>query len=192
MTKIIRTLTLGLTVLALAVLATPAFAVNARAEAAQQTAEEKRAVAQTRAASKLDDAKQKVCKNREASIKKIASNIQERATRQLDVFGKIADRTMKFYEDKQYSVATYDDLVATVNDKRAAAEQAVKDVSGFSESFSCTSDNAATFKDDVKSQLQAEQAALKEYKTAIKDLIVGVKSANSQDKTTDTTTGEQQ
>ncbi|MGB3023832.1 MAG: hypothetical protein WBB39_03440 [Candidatus Saccharimonadales bacterium] len=204
MTTIARRLTIGFSVIMLAIVAAPVVSVSARGEVEQQpiddkrtarttttsddspeTPDDKRTATKERVAQKLDDTKQKVCKNREAGIKKNTNNIQERASRQLDVFGKIVDRVKQFYVDKQYSVANYDELVQAVDDKRAAAEMMVKDVTTFSQTFSCTSDNAGTFKDELKAQLRAQQTALKDYKTAVKNLIVAVKSANSESKTTE-------
>lgn len=153
-----------------------------RAEDAREAVEAKKQELKTKKAEKLDDIKLKVCEKRLAGIKKIMTSIQERATRQIDVFNKISERTQKFYVDKAYTVAGYDDLVKTVNDKKEATEAVAQNVAAFGADFTCSSDNAGSFKADVKAQLQAQNDALKDYKTAVKNLIVAVKSANSNDK----------
>lgn len=145
---------------------------NTRAEEAQQTATEIRAAAQT----KLADAKLKVCQKREAAINNILARIANRGQKQLDVFNKIAERTMAFYADKGKVLSNYDALVTDVNDKKAAAQTAVNAVAATSVTFKCDGTDPKGAAQSFKDSLKAEIAALKEYKTAVKNLIVGVKS----------------
>lgn len=130
-------------------------------------------------ASKLDDTKRSTCQKREKKIKKIMQSMQLRSERQLDVFNKIAERTKSFYEAKQRSVASYNDLVAAVDEKKSAAEIALQAGSSIIADFSCSEDDPLVLKDLFKTQLQEQIAALKAYKTTVNDLIVAVKSASS-------------
>lgn len=197
MTKNLRSLVIVAAVLAASLATAPAFATkedsnsssrngkdvaSLTAEDAKKNVEDRKEAIKQRQQAKLDQTKLKVCEKRLTNIKKIMSNIQERATRQIDVFTKISERTQKFYVDKQYSTQNYDSLVAAVNDKKTATESVVADVAAFGADFTCSGDNAGSFKADVKAQLQAQNDALKDYKTAVKNLIVAVKSANSNDK----------
>lgn len=166
----------GMSVLALSLAMTPTFAMSARAEQATQH----KAEAKERIAAKLDEIKQKVCQKRQASIKKTADKMHSRGDVQFRVFSKIAERTQQFYKDKGRTIATYDSLVQAVNDRKADAQKAISEAAASVGSFSCTADNAATFKDEFKASLQKEIAALKAYRTAVKDLIVAVKSAQGQ------------
>lgn len=131
------------------------------------------------AKTKLADAKLKACQNREASITNIMARLSDRGQKQVDLFTKIAERTETFYTNKGKTLATYDTLVADVSAKKSAAQEAVDTVKSTSVEFKCDGDNpkgvAFTFKESLKTQI----AALKEYRTAVKNLIVGVKSVQS-------------
>lgn len=156
---------------------------NARAE-----------VAQTAAQTRLADAKLKACQNRETAINNILSRIADRGQKQLDLFSTIATRTETFYTNKGKTLSNYDALVADVNAKKAVAQTAVNTVKSNSVSFKCDGTDpkgaAASFKDSLKSEI----AALKDYKTAVKNLIVGVKSVQGTASSTgnNTATGGQQ
>jgi len=100
----------------------------------------------------------------------------DRGQKQIDLFSTIAERTEKFYTDKGKALTNYDALVADVAAKKTAAQSAVDTVKSTSVEFKCDGNDpkgvAATFKE----RLKAEIAAMKAYKTSVKNLIVGVKS----------------
>jgi hypothetical protein len=131
-------------------------------------------------AAKLDESRKRACEKRQAKITTFMERMQTRGEKQLEVFTKIADRTKAFYEEKQRTVANYDDLAAAVDEKKQAAELALNAGSEAIGEFSCDSEDPIATKDLFKAQLQDQIAALKAYKTAVKDLIVGVKSAQGQ------------
>ncbi|MES2971284.1 MAG: hypothetical protein V4702_03125 [Patescibacteria group bacterium] len=143
-----------------------------RQEAAQTNAEERREAAQTR----LADAKLKACQNREKAITNIMARLADRGTKQLDVFTKISERTQEFYTSKGKVLSNYDALVAEVNTKKAAAETAVDTIKNTSVEFACDGEDPKGVVSAFKESLKAEITALKDYKTAVKNLIVGVKS----------------
>ncbi len=144
-----------------------------RQETAEANAEERREAAKTR----LADTKLKVCENRQKAITNIMARMADRGTKQLGVFTKISERTQAFYASKGRVLSNYDALVADVNIKQAAAEVAVEIVNNASVEFSCDSENPKAIVASFKESIKAMNAALKEYKTAVKNLIVGVKSA---------------
>ncbi len=194
---------LSLTVVAIVSAAVaPAGAIPAHALEAQQRAAEKQMAqrekqqeVRERVAATLDDKKKSLCKKREATIKRIMTNMQKQGEKQLEVFDKIADRTKQFYQNKKRVIDNYDDLTTAVDDKRQSAALAVAAGSEAIMTFSCDADDPITLKDMFKEQLNDQIAALKDYKTAIKDLIVGVKSAQGQasrDNSSDTDTAPSQ
>ena len=146
-----------------------------RATEAKETRTERREAAETR----LESAKLRACQNREKASQSIMMRIADRSTKQLDVFTKIADRTQVFYESKGNVAEGYGELVADVADKKATAESAISTIESMSGSFSCESDDPKGVMVEFKTALQTRNTVLKEYKTAIKDLIVAVKSAQS-------------
>lgn len=128
---------------------------------------------------RLADAKLKACQNRERTMTNIMSRLGDRGQKQADLFGTIADRTQKYYTDKGLVLANYDELVANVTAKRTAAQETVRTVKATGTSFRCDGDDPKGVASTFKNNLSAEIDALAAYKTSVKDLIVGVKSAQS-------------
>lgn len=152
---------------------------EARREAAKAKVDEAKAEAEARrteAKSRLQDAKLRACEKRQAAIVNIMKRISDRGQKQVDLFASIAERTQAFYEKKGNTLANYDALVANVAAKKEAAQGSVTMTASHGTSFDCSGEdpkgNAASFREHHKLAI----VALKEYKTAVKDLIVGVKS----------------
>jgi hypothetical protein len=145
---------------------------------------------------KLADAKLKVCQTREKNITTIMADLSDRGTKRIDVITKIAERTEAFYVKSGKTLANYDALVANVNAKHVAATAAVAAVKDTSVTFKCDGTDPKGAAGSFKSSLKTEDQALKEYKTAVKDLIAGVKSiqgttTSEHTSTTATTEGKQ-
>jgi membrane carboxypeptidase/penicillin-binding protein len=122
------------------------------------------------------------CTNKRRVVGNTLSRIANRGQRQMDVFTKIADRTKKFKENKNLTVNNYDGLLASVNDKQTAAENTLSKIkadASAAASLSCDSGQPKAVVGGFRDDLKAENNALKAYKTAIKNLIVAVKSAQS-------------
>jgi len=180
--------TAGCLIMALSGLPSLASAVNAHAnaqanEATTTTAAgqpsdpgsqaaDKQAAAQTKSA----EAKLKACQNREKAITNIMSRIADRGQKQLDLFTSIATKTEAFYTEKGKTLSNYNDLVAAVTAKKTAAQSTVDAIKSDSVSFNCDGTDPKGAATAFKSALQSEITALKDYKTSVKNLIVGVKS----------------
>lgn len=152
--------------------------------------------AQTTASSRLDTVKLKVCQIREKSIDNIMARIAERGQKQLDLFTTIATRVETFYTSKGKTLSNYDALVADVNAKQAAAQTAVNQVKADKVSFKCDGTDPKGAAASFQSDLKLEISALKDYRTSVKNLIVGVKSvqgtaSSSQNSTNNTSGGNQ-
>ena len=179
-----------------------AVAQSARAEEetkTQTTSQEKREAAEETATEKKEDgknrlveAKLKVCQNREKAITNIMKRVGDRGQKQIDLFTKIAEKTEAFYVKKGKTLSNYDALVADVNAKKAIAQAAVDKTKASVVDFKCDGTDpkgaAASFKDNMK----AQNEALKAYKTAVKNLIVGVKSAQGTTSSSENKTGGDQ
>lgn len=161
-----------------AVEALPVRAQEAQADAeerrleAEQTVADRKDAAQTR----LADAKLRACQNREKAITNIMARLGNRGQKQVDLFGEIAERTEAFYAQRSKVLANYDALIAEVADKEAAAQAAVDEILPIVVGFSCEGDNPKGVAQVFKSSLEAQIEALEQYKKAVKNLIVGVKS----------------
>lgn len=126
---------------------------------------------------KRAEASKRVCEKRQKAVTNIMTRISDRGQKQLTLFDTIATRVEMFYTDKGRTVSNYDTLVADVNAKKAAAQEAVDTVSSESATFSCDSSEPKAAVTTFKDSLKLEISALKDYRTAVKNLIVGVKSA---------------
>ncbi len=152
-----------------------------KAEAAKKLAADKAKVAADRAKlekdkNKLKEDKLKVCQQREANIDKTMDRIASRGQQRYNEITAIAQRTEKFYTDKGKTLANYDQLVAAVNVKKVAAQAAIDDVKAAKTGFKCDGSDPKGAAASFKTKVQAMDSALKDYRMAVKNLIVGVKS----------------
>lgn len=145
-------------------------------EVAPTAAQENREAARGR----LDDARLRACENRQKAIANIMARLSDRGQKQTELFTAIAERTQQFYVSTGRSVANYDALVADVAAKRTAAQAAVSAVTDTGAKFACDTEDPKATATVFRDSLRAEIDALKAYKTAVKNLIVGVRSAQGQ------------
>lgn len=148
---------------------------EARREAAQAKIDEAKTRVEA-AKTRLQDAKLRACEKRQTVIANIMKRISDRGQKQIDLFSGIAERTQAFYEKKGKTLANYDALVADVDAKKTAAEKAVAMVTSQGADFKCDSDDPKGVATGFKDHHTHVIAALKAYKTSVKNLIVGVKS----------------
>lgn len=157
-------------------------------EEQRREAAEKRAEEAKEALSKLtENAKErfkKACENRRESYKKRIENIAERSKKHVEVLDKIVERVKSFKEDKNLTVANYDALLEQVETKKLVVENLQETIKTQAEvEFNCergaTLEQVKAFGDVLHQQIDA----LKEYKTAVKNLIVAVKTSVDATKT---------
>jgi len=125
---------------------------------------------------RLNAVKLKVCEHRKAKITSIMNRSVLRAERQLALFTRIAERVKTFYVDKGYTLANYDELVAAVDAAKADAEANLETFKTLSE-FECDADDPKGSIEAFKLAVASVRQDLKDYRTSVKNLIVGVKSA---------------
>lgn len=151
-------------------------AEKAKLEAQRTEAKAKVEAQRDEAKTRLKDAKLRACEKRQSVIANTMKRISDRGQKQIDLFSGIAERTQAFYEKKGKTLAGYDALVADVAAKKAAAEEAVEMVAAQGGDFKCDSDDPKGVATGFKEHHSHVIVALKEYKTSVKNLIVGVKS----------------
>lgn len=122
--------------------------------------------------------KLRVCEQRQTRIKAIMNRAITRAERQLKLFETIAERVKAFYVEKGYNLANYDELVAAVDAAKAEAEANLATLKELPP-FECDADDPKGNAEMFKLAMQSVREDLKGYRTAIKNLIVGVKSAHN-------------
>ena len=136
---------------------------------------------------KLADRRLQACEKRQDRVNAIFDRATERNTKQLAVFQKIEERVKAFYATKNLNTEGYDAAVQNADDKEAAAVAAIE--ASETVTFDCTATDAAKPGSVIKEAMTARHAALKDYRTAIKDLILVVKKGHGQQ--TNTTSGDE-
>lgn len=129
--------------------------------------------------SKSDANKLAACKNKEAAINRIFGRVSARGTKQIEVFSTIATRTQDFYTTSGKTVSNYAALTAAVTAKKTAAQTAVDAVKTSSVTFKCDGTDPKGAAQGFKDKAKAMITALNDYKTAVKNLIVGVRSVQT-------------
>lgn len=127
---------------------------------------------------RLGTAKQKICENRKTNITAILNRSVTRAERQLELFTKISERVKTFYTEKGHTLANYDELVAAVDAAKAKAAANLETLKSLT-AFSCDSEDPKGDLEAFKLALKSVNQDLKDLRTAVKNLIVAVKSAQS-------------
>lgn len=130
---------------------------------------------------KLQGEKLHACEARQSAIRTIMQNAGERGDNHIAVFSKITERVEAFYVSKGKTLSNYDQLVAEVAAKKAAAQAAVDAVKSADTQFTCDGDNPKGMISVFKAELKAQVTAMKEYRAAVKNLIAGVKSVQTDD-----------
>lgn len=149
---------------------------NDFAEQRREDRQETRAAAKARMHGKLDEARKKVCEKRSERIVSIMKKASEMGQRHLNVFTKISERVQAFYAEKKLNAANYDALKTAADAKKTAAETAITDVKN-TVTFDCNGENPSGTAEQFRAKIQAMHTALKEYRTAVKNLLVEVKTA---------------
>lgn len=139
----------------------------------------------------LKEKRLETCEKRQSRVNAIFTKATEQNKKQLAVFQKIEERVKAFYVAKSLTAEGYEAAAATADEKEAAAVAAVEVSSTVS--FDCASTDATKPGGAIKEAMSSRHTALKEYRTAIKNLILVVKKhhgqqTNTADKTTETET----
>ena len=172
MRKLITKTAVTSSVLVLVATTAPAVVINTMAS-------DRAAGAQEAVKTRLEGAKLKACETRERIINDILERIAKRGERRLSVYTAIFERLQDFYTNKGLNLANYDELVADVEAKKAAAQAALDETKANEVDFKCDGSDpkgaAASFKEDLKAEIKA----LHDYQQSIKNLIVAVKTSLS-------------
>lgn len=149
------------------------------ANAEKEAAEARLKARQEERLEKLSASQLEICKNREANINNRITRIVDRSTKHLELFNKISERAQAFYVTKGKTLANYDELVADVVTKKLTAETAVATIADTTASFDCEGENPKVTIEEFKTSLKTAIEVLKDYRTSVKNLIVGIKSVTS-------------
>jgi len=135
---------------------------------------------QTNGEQKLTEAKLKACQNRENAIQTRSKQLTKTAENMLTTFDKIAGRVEQYYTSKIVpagkTVANYDALVADITSKKTTVQTDLDKATADTAAFSCTGNDPKGQLTQFRTDMQQVKKDLKEYRTAIKNLIVAVRS----------------
>lgn len=127
---------------------------------------------------KLDQKRLAVCQKRQEKISTIFAKATEQNRLQLAVFQAIEENVKAFYAKHNLTADGYDAALATANEKEATAVAAL-DVSDAT-TFDCTTTDNSKPGSVIKEAMTVRHEALKDYRTAIKNLILVVKKHNGE------------
>lgn len=165
------------------VIVTTVFAVNLPPQAASRGASQA-TIARQAAQTRLQDAKLKSCQARENAIKQRSSSLTQLVTTMEEKFDRIEKRVEDYYNSKVVSsgktVSNYASLISDIQTKKAAVPSALTKAQNDVTDFSCTSDNPKVQMTQFRVDMQSAKAALKDYRTSIKNLIVAVHSVTGE------------
>lgn len=126
---------------------------------------------------RLDESKLRFCKEHQDHAVVIMKRIDDRVDKQLATFDAITQRVETFYTTKGHTLANYAELVVAVNAAKAAATADLAKLKADGQ-LDCNGDdpkgNVTTFRADAQKLI----TDLKAYRSALKDLIKGVRSVN--------------
>lgn len=162
---------------------------QAALDAAKAKEQARVAAAKAEEQAKVAAAKEKLCATRKTTAGNIEDRISTRGQNRLNVITTVAGRVENYYVTKGLSVSNYDALVSDINAQKGTAQAAVDLVKADAaqmSSVTCGDGSGRTAVEKFKTDLKAEQAALKAYNTSVKNLITAVRAAKT------TTGGAQQ
>lgn len=125
---------------------------------------------------KLAEQKRKVCEAHAEQINKVMDNVAKRTDTHMSNITNIYVLAKAFYVKHNLTVDNFDQLVATVEAKKAAAESVASTLTKRSD-FSCESDGPKTDIQEFKNQRLNKVSAIKAYRAAVKDLVAAIRTA---------------
>ncbi len=133
---------------------------------------------------KSEEGKMKSCQARENGIRKRSEHLTKMANNMLVKFDAIAQRVENYYTSKVVpggkTVSNYDSLVSTIAVKKTAVQTALTSSQNDLASFNCTAGDPKGQMMQYKNDMKKVKDSLRDFRTAIKNLIVAVRSVNGQ------------
>ncbi|OGH11126.1 MAG: hypothetical protein A3B38_02285 [Candidatus Levybacteria bacterium RIFCSPLOWO2_01_FULL_36_13] len=188
----IKIITSLIFIFSLALLVTPVLAeknnpdnisVVRRADA-QERVEEKIQAVRENTKLRLEGAKLRTCQVREDAVNKRINNLVRLTENMETKFSSISARVIEYYETKvlpDKSLSNYQELIDEIATKKAAVDSALDSAQSSVGSFSCESDDPKNMYTTFRENMQTVKNALKEYRTSIKNLIVAIRTLNSEE-----------
>lgn len=126
---------------------------------------------------KLEDSKKQICEQNENRIQSMFTNMNQLGEGQLNLFSNVSEKVQRFYTDNKLNVENYDQLLEQINATKEAAQLAIQVTVRTSSQFGCDQDDPKGTANQYKVQVKTQVQALKDYRTAVKNLISAVQTA---------------
>ncbi len=163
---------------AVAVAVTPSGNGNSSAQAkAGAGTSGQSAQAQTGASHKLSDTQKRVCEQNENRIQNVFTNTNRLGEGRLNLFDKIAERIRAYYTGNGLNAENYESLTNKVEQARVSAQEALRVSVQTASQFGCDNDDPKGTANQYKVQVKTQTEKLKEYRSAIQELLSAVKQA---------------
>ena len=125
-----------------------------------------------------NSARLRVCQVKANVLQTRSQHLSQLVTTMEEKFDSIAARVEAYYTNTVVpsgkTVSNYDALVAEISTKKVAVQTALSTAQSGVANFSCDSTNPRGQMLTYRTDMQSVKAALKAYRTAIKNLIVAV------------------
>ncbi len=131
---------------------------------------------------RLDEAKKRLCLQKEANLAKHTTNFISHVERQLTVFDGIQQRVDAFAVRKNLTTENKAVLLASVKTARDKVTTDLAQLKSDAEAFKCDSSNPKGQLGAFSAGAKLVRADLKAYRTTIRQYIQGVRKANGQQK----------
>lgn len=151
-----------------------------------------RAATAIQAQARLTGNRLDACRVHEKVLQTRLGNLIRQAENMLNVFDTISLRVQDFYKTKVLaegkSIEKYDELLSEIQKKEAAVRTDLDIAQNDADAFVCDGIDPKGHLTQFRLDMQEVKRSLKEYRTAIKNLIVAIRGVNADDKPTVTPT----
>lgn len=139
---------------------------------AQQEIEKRK---QTKASEPLSDTKRKtVCENKQQSINNKLATFTQAADKHLGRLDEAYTKVQSYQAKNNVVLANYDELVATANEKKQTAIDAIAALKTVAVQVDCNQPDAVVKLGTVRDAAKATRSALHDYRMAIKAIVVAL------------------
>ncbi|NCO10483.1 hypothetical protein GW930_01055 [Candidatus Saccharibacteria bacterium] len=123
------------------------------------------------------EVRKEVCERHQRTLSDTMPRLTQAATSVKQSMDGLYSRVAGFYESSQLTVATYGELVANVEVAKANSEAAIATIDGQVFTLDCENSKVGEQLDGYRLSVQDAKPALKEYKSALVELISTMQSA---------------
>jgi hypothetical protein len=129
--------------------------------------------------------RQKVCENHLKAINNKLKAFNQAADKHLNRLKTVFTKVKDYQSAKNFTFFNYDDFVLRATEKQTAATEAVQALKDLGTTIDCSVDDPAASLQTVKSAAADTRTALKDYRKALKQLVVALNQAKSDDSSDD-------